>query len=152
MAKRYGGKYSPDAPAPGSGSASRPAVRKSGGRSNVMFVPAIVLVATTFSDGATGLALGLAGAAALVLGAWLLREGLQAEAAFNARKVARRPAFPRKIFAAVASGIGAGSNGTLTMNGGTLNLFAFGFATPVSQQGAALLLGDERGASTATIF
>ena len=106
MAQRYGGKYSPgqsDNPAP----RPRAQVSPAGGRANVMFVPAIVLVATTFSDGAQSLALGLAGAAALLLAAWLLREGLNAEAAFNVRKVARRPAIPRKLFAAGTAGLGA---------------------------------------------
>ena len=72
-----------------------------------MFIPAIVLVATTFSDGAVPLTLGLAGAAIWVLSAYLLREGLKAEAAYNDRKVARRPAIPRKMFAAVGVGIGS---------------------------------------------
>jgi hypothetical protein len=36
-----------------------------------------------------------------------MREGLKAEAAFAARKVARRPALPRKILAALLAGAGA---------------------------------------------
>jgi len=71
-----------------------------------MFIPAIVLVATTLSDGALPMTLGLAGAGIWTLSAWLLREGLQAEAEFLSRKVARRPAIPRKIFAAIGVGIG----------------------------------------------
>ena len=42
----------------------------------------------------------------MLLGAWLLRDGLRAEAAFDERKVARRPAVPRKILAAAAAGLG----------------------------------------------
>lgn len=108
MAQRYGGKFSPD----GGGTAGKPGkprarVDPAGGRANVMFVPAIVLLATTFSDGAAALTFGLAGAASLTLGAWLLRDGLKAEAAFNARKVARRPAMPRKIIASLLTGVGA---------------------------------------------
>lgn len=108
MAKRYGGKYSPD-DQPGQTTAPRQRVEVDpvGARSNVMFVPPIVLLATTFSDGARGLTMGLIGAGLLALAAWLLREGLQAEAAFNARKVARRPAIPRKIFAAALTGLGS---------------------------------------------
>lgn len=112
MAKRYGGTFSPQKP----GSKPRPEVNPAGGRSNVMFVPPIVLVATTFSDGPTSLALGLAGAAVLILGAWLLREGLQAQAAFNSRKIAKRPAIPRKIFAAIATGIGTALAVTAHLN------------------------------------
>jgi hypothetical protein len=52
--------------------------------------------------------LGLVGAGALLLGAWLLRGGLTAEAEYDARKVARRPAFPRKIAAALLAGAGVG--------------------------------------------
>ncbi len=36
----------------------------------------------------------------------MLQEGLQAEAAYNARKVARRPAIPRKMLATALTGIG----------------------------------------------
>ncbi|UWR16463.1 5-bromo-4-chloroindolyl phosphate hydrolysis family protein [Sulfitobacter sp. M368] len=108
MAKRFGGKYSPDGQvAPDSTPRKRIEVDPAGGRSNVLFAPAIVLVFTSLNDGATSLALGLAGAASLILGAWLLREGLRAEAEFNSRKVARKPALPRKILAAAAAGLGA---------------------------------------------
>jgi hypothetical protein len=44
--------------------------------------------------------------AALLLGAWLLRDGLRAEEAYRARRVARPPAIPRKLFAAVLAGTG----------------------------------------------
>ena len=108
MAQRFGGKFSPDDT---DGTPKRRNRRidvdPAGGRANVMFIPAIVLVATTFSDGAIPMTLGLAGAAVWTLSAWLLREGLQAEAAFVARKVARRPALPRKTLAALGVGIGA---------------------------------------------
>lgn len=65
-----------------------------------------MLVATTFSDGPVSLITGLAGAGALTLAAMSLREGLRAEAAYNLRKVARRPAFPRKVLASALTGIG----------------------------------------------
>jgi hypothetical protein len=107
MAKRFGGKYSRDAQPKGPAAAApRPEVDAAGGRSNLMFLTAIILLATTFNDGATALTLGLAGAGVLTFGAWLLREGLRAEAAYHARKAARPPALPRKICAALAAGIG----------------------------------------------
>ncbi len=81
-------------------------VDAAGGRSNLLFIPAIVLVATTFSDGPVSLITGLVGAGALNLAAMLLREGLRAEAAYDLRKVARRPAFPRKILASALTGVG----------------------------------------------
>ena len=112
MAKRFGGQYSPDGSSPppvtGGKKRRRVEVDPAGGRANVLFVPAIVLVATTFSDGAVSFLVALVGALSLTLAAWLLRGGLRAEAAFNSRKVARRPALPRKILAAGLSGIGAG--------------------------------------------
>ncbi|WP_425101666.1 5-bromo-4-chloroindolyl phosphate hydrolysis family protein [Tropicibacter sp. S64] len=112
MAQRFGGKYSPD------GSTVTPEDRPEtpafkgakvdpvGARSNVLFVPPIVLAAMSLNDGAIGLATGLVGAGALLLGAWLLRDGLKAQAAYDERRVARRPGIPRKIFAAVLCGIG----------------------------------------------
>ena len=115
MAQRFGGKYSPDGngsklpPVAPPGAFSKAEVSPVGARANVMFVPPVVLLGTTVFGGAVALAQGLVGAGLLVLGAWLLREGLKAEAAFNARKVARRPAIPRKIFAAIATGLGAGA-------------------------------------------
>lgn len=106
MAKKFGGKFSPD----GSGATDVVTddreVDASAGRIGVLFPPAIVLVATTFSDGPVSLIVGLVGAAALVASAWLLGEGLRAEAAYNARKVARRPAIPRKLMASALTGVG----------------------------------------------
>ncbi len=109
MAQRFGRKYSPDGESKPV-SEQRPAfhgakVDPVGARSNILFVPPIVLAFTSLG-GATDLAVGLTGAAVLTLGAWLLRDGLRAEAAWNERKVARRPALPRKILAAGLTGIG----------------------------------------------
>jgi hypothetical protein len=50
--------------------------------------------------------LDLAAYAALMLGAFLLGEGLKAERAFDARTMARPPAFPRKLVAAILAGGG----------------------------------------------
>ncbi len=110
MAQRYGGKYSPKsnsqqrAQSDDGFAAAR--VDPVGARANLMFLPAFVLLVTAVFKGAIGLLLGLAGAGILSLGAWLLRGGLQAEAEYNARKVARRPAIPRKMMAAVLAGAG----------------------------------------------
>ena len=112
MAQRYGGSFSPkpvsenDAPKPGSGAYKGARVDPAGARSNVLFVPAIPLVATSFNDGALGLSLAFGAGAVWILGAWLMREGLRAEAAFAARRVARRPALPRKMVGSVILGIG----------------------------------------------
>lgn len=109
MAKRFGGKHSPD------GSSSHDVmdtvyddaiVDPVDGRANVLFIPAVVLVFTSLNAGAMSLATAVFGGALLVLAAWLLRDGLRAEAAYNARKVAHRPAFPRKISATILTGLG----------------------------------------------
>ncbi|XDA99364.1 5-bromo-4-chloroindolyl phosphate hydrolysis family protein [Sulfitobacter sp. LCG007] len=110
MARRYGGRFSPDR-LPGSDAPSgapfddaRP--HPVGARANLMFVPAVAALVTAFGSGAIGLVAGLAGAGSLGLGAWLLRGGLEAEAAYGARKIARRPALPRKLLAALLAGFG----------------------------------------------
>lgn len=106
MAKKFGGKFSPDGCGATDVVTDDREVDASAGRIGVLFPPAIVLVATTFSDGPVSLIVGLVGAAALVASAWLLGEGLRAEAAYNARKVARRPAIPRKLMASALTGVG----------------------------------------------
>ncbi|WP_425085580.1 5-bromo-4-chloroindolyl phosphate hydrolysis family protein [Ruegeria profundi] len=112
MAKRFGGKYSPqgedspDSPLP-RGQFDNARVEPAGARANILFIPAIPLVFLSLNDGAIGMTMGLVAAGLLTAAAFLLREGLRAEAAYNARKTARRPAFPRKIFASVLTGLGA---------------------------------------------
>jgi hypothetical protein len=126
MAQQFGGKFSPrgksttppsDSAQSGSAApqgASRPsaALRNAtpdpvGLRSNLMFVPAGLLVLLSLGDGANGLALGLIAACFWTAGAYMLREGLRATAAYATRRVARKPALPRKILAAVLVGLGA---------------------------------------------
>ncbi|WP_264210289.1 5-bromo-4-chloroindolyl phosphate hydrolysis family protein [Leisingera thetidis] len=112
MAPRFGGKYSPGGKSGPQPSGQRQTYRNAqvdpvGVRANLMFVPPAVLTLLSLNHGATGLALGLVGAGLWTGGAFLLREGLKAEAAFAARKVARRPALPRKILAALLAGAGA---------------------------------------------
>ncbi len=118
-----------------------------GARSNLLFLPPVVLAFTSLTAGATGLAVGLLGAASLTLGAWLLRDGLRAEADYDARRVSRRPAMPRKIFAAALAGIGAalaafkGDPGIVApliygVAAGALHLGAFGI-DPLKNKGMA---------------
>ena len=114
MARRFGGNFSPDIPDPSASGDTPPPrnpfdgaqVDPAGMRANLLFAPAIPLVFLSLNDGAIGLALGLSAAALLTLAAWLLRGGLRAEAAYDARKVARRPAFPRKMAASLLTGAG----------------------------------------------
>ena len=119
MAQRYGGKYSPDGAGDPSAVGDTPPTKTKntsfrsaqvdpvGARANTMFVPGGVLLILSLNDGATGLALGGIAAALWTGAAFLLREGLRAETAFAARRVARKPALPRKILASVLTGAGA---------------------------------------------
>lgn len=109
MAKRFGGKFSPDGKAssgPRDTVNSDRQITVSDGRVKLLYVPAIVLAATSLNDGPVTLVTALVGAAALTLAAWLLQEGLSAEAAYDARKIAKRPALPRKMMATVLTGVG----------------------------------------------
>ncbi len=152
MSQRFGGKYSPGGRAPQApGSSPAPPVvsvqrTKLGARSNAMFVLPLPLAITAFTQDATGLALSLVALGMMLAGAFLLREGLKAEEAYNARNVAKRPAIPRKIFAADLVGLGIGfaafANGAgligavaLGLVGVGLHLVAFGL-DPLKDKGA----------------
>ncbi|MGI1662684.1 5-bromo-4-chloroindolyl phosphate hydrolysis family protein [Palleronia sp. KMU-117] len=117
MAQRYGGKFSPDkagrVPKTGAGQSgpgqppfSGKRRTKAGGRINILFFAPIPLALRAFQQEPTGLAINLAAFGILMLAAWLTREGLIAEEAYDARRVAKRPAIPRKIFASVLTGAG----------------------------------------------
>jgi len=152
MAERYGGQYSPQGGRGADGTPPPPRPRRlerpnpAGARSNVLFLPPVLLAFFSLGAGAVGLALGLVGAGAWTLGAWLTREGLRAEAAYHERKVARRPALPRKMLGSVAIAIGTGLAATVhgsdilsaalygVITGG-LHLAAFG-PDPLRNKGA----------------
>lgn len=108
MAQRFGGKYSPGASGAGKPGAARPlgGPSRMGARVNLLFGFPLVFAITAFSRDAVGLAFGLAAFAVLMLAAWLTREGIRAEDAYHAKKVARRPAIPRKLFGSALTGAG----------------------------------------------
>ena len=121
MAKRFGGEFSPtgqraDGAAREMVTAERISVASFKGRKpqrhaakiNLFFILPLAVMFTAFFQTVTAMATDLAGGAVLLLAAWLTRDGVRAEDAFNERKVARRPAIPRKMFAAVLTGIGTG--------------------------------------------
>lgn len=132
MAQRFGGKYSPqgstDQKTQSPSQFHAATVDPIGARANLMFLPAAVLLFSSLFQGALGLAIGIAGAGVLSLGAWLLRGGLQAEAAYHSRKVARRPALPRKILAACLAGAGVGL-GAVSYGNGLIAAVIFGAVT-----------------------
>lgn len=126
MAERFGGRYSPGGdlrgPQPRAGSRfrGRPASAVDV-RALLMFLwPTPLLIgalAAIGSGAAFRVVLLLVSYLSLMLGAWLLREGQRAEAAYAARAIARPPAFPRKIAAAVLSGAGVALAAWLSAGG-----------------------------------
>jgi len=160
MAQRYGGQFSPE----GQDDAERSAVtapppprvefrgrtpQRHGARINIYFVAAVIALGSSFiaSGGTVALATDLGGGVLLLLSAWLTRDGIRAEDAYNERKVARRPAMPRKIIASVLAGLGVaalafGGQGALipAILGGAIafgaHLFCFG-PDPMKDKGMA---------------
>ncbi|WP_372884619.1 5-bromo-4-chloroindolyl phosphate hydrolysis family protein [Shimia sp.] len=112
MAQRFGGKFSPDgaseaAPETRAKGGFQTARRsRVGGRVNLLFLAPLPLVWQAFGNGPQQLALNLAALGVLLLAAWLTREGLLAQEAYEARTVARRPVFPRKMAGSVLTGLG----------------------------------------------
>ena len=117
MAQRYGGQFSPDgqqgenrgtveAPPPPRLEFRGRAPQRHGARINIYFVAAAITLGSAIFNDATAMAIDLLGSAALLLSAWLTRDGVRAEDAFNERKVARRPAMPRKLLGSILAGFG----------------------------------------------
>lgn len=109
MAQRFGGKFSPNpkSSAPNTADAARPiAAPRSGGqhRASLLGLFSLALILPGFQGDARHLMLSLLAGGVLLAGAWLTREGTRAAEAFGERKVARRPAFPRKIVGGVLVG------------------------------------------------
>lgn len=151
MAERFGGKYSPEPrAADGTAPLPRPAVPGPSPyeamRANLLFVLPFLFAWKAFTGGPSALVAGLIAFGLMIAGAWLTREGMRAQAEFEARTVARRPAIPRKIFGAVCTGAGLAS---ATLMGGqpilttivlgvigtVLHLAAFGL-DPLADKGA----------------
>lgn len=116
-----------------------------GGRANLLLLLPLVLLPGAFAQPPVGLAMRLGAFALLVLAAWLTREGLRAQEAFEMRDIARRPALPRKVLGAVAmgaglalaavQGVGAGEALIVGLLGAGLHLGAFGL-DPMHEKGA----------------
>lgn len=144
MAERFGGKFSPGSAATGADrgqAAPEPfdgqSPSRAGARVNLLFAAAIPFALTAFFQQPVGLALDLAAFAVLILAAWLTRDGVLAHQAYDSRKIARRPAIPRKMFGAVLTAGGLFLGGyvpgaslvnplVFAVAGGLLHLFAFG--------------------------
>ncbi|PHQ98657.1 MAG: hypothetical protein COB39_08365 [Marinosulfonomonas sp.] len=130
MAKRFSGKFSPDSgPDRGIDRGSKPtgipANIRAGWRANMLFFAPLPLVFRAFFKNPEGMALTLLAFGVLILAAWLTRDGIKAHKAYDARRAARRPAIPRKIFGSVLTGIGLFIAGYAA--GGLFNSLIFGF-------------------------
>ena len=107
MAKRFGGEFSPDGSIKRGNSPVRvSADRRAIWRANLLFFAPLPLAFRAFFRDPGGLALNLLAFGVLILAAWLTRDGVRAQIAYENRRVARRPAIPRKIFGSVLTGIG----------------------------------------------
>lgn len=134
MTRRLGGHGSPgrDPSSDDGWSERRP--RKMGARVNALFVAPVPLVFFAFGKDPVGLALNLLAFGILMGAAVMTREGVRAETAYDARKIARRPALPRKILGALLTGLGLGlagaadpvAGGVFAAFGIMLHLIAFG--------------------------
>lgn len=117
---------------------------RSRARLNFLFLAPLPLAFAAFFREPTAMAISLGAFGLLMLAAWLTREGITAEEAYDARKVARRPAIPRKIFGSVLTGAGlflaAFIDGNLlngiifAVLGTALHSFAFGL-DPMKSKG-----------------
>ena len=93
------------------------------------------LLTAPFQD-PVGMAANLAAFGIVAGGMWMTREGLQAQAAYDARRVARRPAIPRKLFGGILTGLGLavgtaepgslGGPAVLGVTGALLHWLSFG--------------------------
>jgi hypothetical protein len=156
MAQRFGGKHSPDgrvtgpgghAPAPQAAhpfDGKRPS--RVGFRANLLFALPFLFVWKAFTGDPATLILSLAVFSLMVFSAWLTRDGIIAQEAYDARTVARRPAIPRKMFGSALMGAGlatatvmAGQSpviaALLGAIGAALHLSAFG-PDPLRDKGA----------------
>ncbi|MEM6826217.1 MAG: hypothetical protein AAF566_14010, partial [Pseudomonadota bacterium] len=113
MAERYGGKYSPGSAT--EGVASKPldgrVPQRMAMRTNLLFLVPVPLAIKAFFAEPIVMAQYLLAFGALMAAAWLTRDGIRAEDAYDARKVARPPAFPRKMFGSALTGLGLGLTG-----------------------------------------
>jgi 5-bromo-4-chloroindolyl phosphate hydrolysis protein len=142
-AQRYGGRHSPDgtrsgaeAPAPAP-FRNRRAARVSVRARLLYLAPLPLLFAGlgAIGRGSAGeMLVEIGGFAALMLAAFMVNEGLKAEAAYDARAVARPPAIPRKLLAALLTGLAVAAVGALSLGQGIVGGAVFGAVA-----GAALI-------------
>lgn len=134
-AERFGGRFSPQ-PRPSAAEAPRTSAfrhrraRRVSIRARSLFVLPLPLLFAGLGAVGRGSAVEmlaeLGGFAALMLSAWLLNEGMRAEEAYAARSVAKPPAIPRKLFAAVLTALAIVGIGLFSLGHGLFGAVAFG--------------------------
>lgn len=161
-AQRFGGKYSPDGNRPAEtpglpqqrSGMGLPFGRRTSGqevkprgiwRTRVLFLTSFAFLFPAFRGTPNEMVLSLVAGGGLILSAWLTRQGLIARAAYEARKLARRPAIPRILFGAVVTGLSLAVGGAINhgiafapvlfgLVGAALHLGSFGL-DPMSDKG-----------------
>ena len=155
MADRFGGPYSPDGsrkPDPGnpSGLPNSPIIQRRSrmaSRARMLFFAPTIILINAFRISPSHLIPGLAAFGILILAAWLTQSGAQAQAAYDARTIARKPAIPRKLFATALTFVGLTLAGTMSqptlllplgfgLAGALLHFIAFG-PDPLRNKGMA---------------
>ncbi len=151
MAQRFGGKFSPEpGTQPNTAQTPRPVAArpsKAMGRTRWVGFLAFLFFLPGFQGDGRQMLLSLAAGGLVMASAWMTREGIRAAEAYDARSIARRPAFPRKLAGAVlmAAAMAAGgliSHQTATypvlfaIAGFVLHLLAFGL-DPMRDKGTA---------------
>lgn len=129
MAKRFKGEFSPDGDSAGRidrdlEPTTVPGDIRAGWRANMLFFAPLPLLFRAFFKQPEGMALSLLALGALLLAAKLTRDGVVAHKEYDARRVARRPAIPRKIFGSALMGIGLFIAGFAS--GGVFDALIFG--------------------------
>ena len=127
MSDRFGGKYSPGSGQSGPRTVSENGVLTTGpqgprrthrdSRMNILFFAPVIILINAFRGDADQMIFGLAAFACLILAAWLTQSGVAAQAAFDARRVARKPAIPRKLFASALTLAGLTLGGLMSQTG-----------------------------------
>ena len=143
MADRFGGPYSPDGrpntenPNTENPGPKGPLRTRADSRLRILFFAPVIILINAFRVSPSHLIPGLAAFGILILAAWLTQTGAAAQTAYNARKVARKPAIPRKLFATALTFLGLTVAGTMSqptlllplgfgLAGAILHFIAFG--------------------------
>lgn len=144
MAQRYGGEHSPGGDPTTPGPYHGATASRAGARVNLLFLVPLPLIWQAFTSGPVQMAQYLVALGLLMLAAWMTREGVLAHEAYDARKVARRPGVPRKIFGSALTGLGLGVAGfagfgpleaaIFTVLGAVLHSLSFGL-DPLADKG-----------------